>query len=346
MPLLAIPIDGLTVPDRWTVGPIEFVPLEVAMTEIRPARVHDAFAEQFDAEVEKRKITTLALIDADEIRAAVDLVAQAVDVLRVFQHVRYWDSKLTLFGLAGEVRTGFLPFTRIGEDHASTGFIHLGENLGWTFGTDTDWISASAFRWAGESIGDPHRTEAQRRALVGLQLLSQAIVEPRATFKMVATVTALESLLLKRERFGQTFRLARHVAFFGCGRQADDLCGRARDTCPYLELNPAHAKSRKKLERLQVAGASPPWLCSEWHRVVDWYDIRSDILHGSADDVTEEAASSALYWVIRYLLEPILEWLSRPENADHPVIELEGEINALPLGPDWEQSLGPLPSPP
>jgi hypothetical protein len=54
--------------------------------------------------------------------------------------------------------------------------------------------------------------------------------------------------------------------------------------------------------------------------------------------ISYKEASNALYWVCRYLAEPILRWL-----ADHPVdpvTALEEEIAALPPAPDWEALLG------
>lgn len=146
-------------------------------------------------------------------------------------------------------------------------------------------------------------------------------------------VGALEAWLLPRSSTGQTFRLARAIAFFGCGRQDGDLCGRSRETCPYLELNPDVDAERRKLKRLQAAGARPPWRCSEWHRVVGWYDDRSDVVHGAGPVISYKEASRAAHWVCRNLAEPILQWL-----ADHPadpVGALATEIAGLPPAPDW-----------
>jgi hypothetical protein len=67
-------------------------------------------------------------------------------------------------------------------------------------------------------------------------LLSQALVEQRGTFKMVELVSA-GSLANSGTGAAQTFRSAREVAFFGCGRQNGDLCGRSPDACPHLELS-------------------------------------------------------------------------------------------------------------
>ena len=139
-------------------------------------------------------------------------------------------------------------------------------------------------------------------------MLSQALVEQRGTFKMVELVGALEAWLLPRRAAGQTFRLARAIAYFGCGRGDDDLCGRSRATCPYLELNPDIPAERSKLKRLRIKGALPPWRCSEWHRVVDWYDDRSEVVHGSGPVISYKEASNSL-----------VLGMSQPRRANPPV---------------------------
>ena len=84
----------------------------------------------------------------------------------------------------------------------------------------------------------------------------------------------------------------------------------------------------------------PPWLCSEWHRVVDWYDLRSDVVHGAGPTVTYKDASNALFWALKYLTEPMVCWLS--EHPNDPVGDLDRAIADLPPAPDWEKVLGPL----
>jgi hypothetical protein len=51
-------------------------------------------------------------------------------------------------------------------------------------------------------------------------------------------------------------------------------------------------------------------------------------------------ASNSLYWVARWLAEPILDFL-KAHPAD-PIAALEREIESLPPVPDWEARLGPL----
>jgi hypothetical protein len=337
MPAFLVPIEGLTVLADWKVGPVVVRPAAEAMTDARLGRTLGDL-EWFDKLVGEQAAGAFAMVETGDFDAAIDLVAQAVDVLRVLQHVRHFTSLLTQFGIAGDVGRGVVPYIQIDGGRAGHGFSHRGNPLGWTFSDPDEWADAPVFQWAASAIGASSPAESQRRALIGIQLLSQALVEQRGTFKMVELVGALEAWLLRRRAAGQTFRLARAIAFFGCGRHDDDLCGRSRDTCPYLELNPDIGAERSKLKRLRVKGALPPWRCSEWHRVVDWYDDRSEVVHGSGPLISYKEASNALFWVCRYLAEPILQWLA--DHPTDPVTALEAEIDALPPAPDWEARLG------
>lgn len=324
-------------PHAWRIGPVTLLPNEEALVDLRCAELPDNWVELFQKRVGELQIATFAQADGADIGAAIDLVAQAVDVLRVFQHVRYGMTKLTCFGLPGELGHSVLPYIK---DRSLLGFNRQGEHLGWTFSNDDDWKGARVFQWVGQTIGCADATEAQRRALIALQALSKAIVDQRSTMKMVQVVMALEALLLDDKRAGQTFRLARHVAYFGCGTQQGNLCGRSRETCPYLALDPANEGDRRHLRRLRTLGTQPPWLCSEWHQTVGWYDLRSEIVHGRSADIPAAQADAALFWVLHHLVEPILLWLSLHEHE--PIDALHDEISSLPPAPDWEARLGRL----
>jgi hypothetical protein len=51
-------------------------------------------------------------------------------------------------------------------------------------------------------------------------------------------------------------------------------------------------------------------------------------------------ADTALYWVLTYLTEPILDWLFTHESD--PIAALADAIGSLPPAPDWEEILGHL----
>ena len=335
-----VPIEGLTVTDDWNVGPVVVIPTDRAMVELDDLDL-PGDPSGFRSAVEAQRAGAIAKVHATDHDRAIDLVAGAVDVLRVFQHVRHFTTQLTQFGIEGDIGRGVVPYAVSQGERSGVGYKRRGDALGWTFSEPSEWTQADAFHWVANAIGSDVVSEAERRALVAVQLLSDAIVEQRGTFKMVALVTALEALVLERNGSSQTFQLARKIAYFGCGGHSGDLCGRTRVTCPYLELDPANRQELKTLKRLRTKGALPPWRCSEWHRVVDWYDLRSDVVHGAGPEVSYRDASQALHWVLRYLTEPILNWLR--DHPTDPELELAAAIRALPKAPDWEARLGERP---
>ncbi len=340
VPQFLIPIDGLSVEADLIVGPITVGPGPAALALLRSTQPDRALLEHHDSIFKDVSTTAFAVLSADDRESAFEQVAVAVDLLRLYQHVRYWDFPIGQFALAGDLGHGVLPFGQIEDGRGGQGWIRRGQHLGWTFKVTDQWGADSPFARLAESIGDPDLSEGARRALTGIHYVSQAIAIDKAAFKIVALVTALEAWLLPRRGTAKTFRLARAVSFFGCGRHDSNLCGRTRDTCPYLALDPGRDADRRQLRHLRSDGHRPPWLCSEWHRVVDWYDLRSDVVHGDGCVVDSKEASSALFWVIRYLTEPILDWLET--HAHDPIGALEQAIAQLPAAPDWEARLGPL----
>lgn len=334
-----IPVEGLTVRTRWPIGAVTLCPSEDALGRLQEqsdAEWGERFAP-FLAEIQAGSVAEVVAQDADE---AIDLVGQAIDLLRVFQHVRHFTTDLAQFGLPGDLRHEAIHFARVTADDIGYGVRSRGQARGWTFSDPEAWPQAKVFLAVARAIGRDDVSEGHRRALIGSQLLSEALLEQRGTFRMVALVSALEAWLLPRAGTAQTFRLARAVAYFGCGRHDNDLCGRGRETCPYLELDPDNSSDRRRIRQLREKGAEPPWRCSEWHRVVDWYEVRSDVVHGAGPDISFREATNALYWTARYLAEPILEWLVA--HPDDPIGELEAAFSSLPTAPDWASRLGPL----
>lgn len=335
-----IPVAGLLVQEEWTLGPVVMRPAGTAVEEIRERLSDMPGLDRFRQAVEEQRVGAFGEVEATDEDDAIECVVQAVDVLRVFQHARYGNVQMGTFGLPGELGRGVIPYAWFGET-AGHGGTFRGKFVGWTAAYPADWHDADAFQWVARGIGDPTPSEALRRALIGVELLARAIVEQRPALKMVEIVTALEALLLPHgtEHQRQTYRLARHVAYFGCGRPFDNLCGRDRDTCPYLGLDPASEQDRKALKGLRTRGNQDArWRCGEWHRVVDWYDVRSEVVHGKGPMITADMASSAAYWVLKILVEPILEWLSH--HPDDPIEQLEAELRSLPPMPDWESVIG------
>jgi hypothetical protein len=224
VPTFHVPIEGLTVPADWAIGPVVVRPAAEALNDLRDAQPWGV--DRLEKVVAEQVSGAIAVVVADEIDAALDLISQAVDVLRVLQHVRHVTSQLTQFGIAGDVSHGAVAYLSTDGEQRGQGFSRRGEAIGWAFSDPDEWANAPTFQWAASAIGAISPSESQRRALIGIQLLSQSLLEQRGTFKMVELVGALEAWILPRQAGGQTFRLARAIAFFGCGRHNGNLCGR------------------------------------------------------------------------------------------------------------------------
>jgi hypothetical protein len=341
MPNFYTPIPGLTVVTPWHVGPVTFMPVDEGLAEVESANRESQPLTGFSDSVREANAGAIARTETADKDAAFERVASAVDVLRIFQHVHYYTSKLPHFGMPGDLPSAGAIYAVTGGERPGYGYGHRGEFVGWTFSDAAVWPSDATFNAVASAIGDDGAREGMRRALIGIESLSAALVEQRPTLKMVGLVTALEAWLLPRTTIAQTYRLARSAAFFGCGGHSGDLCGRARDTCLYLSLEPDAKADRAQLKRLRDH-RDVPWLCSEWNRVVDWYDVRSDVVHGAGPRISTRQADQSLFWVLRYLARPILDWLVTHPTS--PVDDLDQAMHALPRSPDWERLLGaPLP---
>ena len=343
-----MPIDGLQIPCQWEIGRVTLHPGTAGPDLIRDVPpigaegdfFHDGVYELLDS----AKESTIAVVPGrPDIDAAIDELRASLDVLRLFQLSRQ-SGQSASFGLPGDVSESRIGYIAIWENSA-LGYRFVGDYLGFTF-TQTsydDWASSTAFQYLSDSLDDPSPSEGARRAVAGALLLARAATENRPDLKMVSVTAALEAWLLHRQTGPQTRRLARHVAWFGCGLPENNLCGRDRPVCPYLHLSPKRSADHNRLTTLRNLGNSyTPWRCSEWHKVMDWYDARSDAVHGDPASVEEEHANKAEYWVLHYLMEPILIWLH--EHPDDPVADLEAALDAIEDPGGWERMIEALDS--
>lgn len=336
------PLDGLTVPRTWDVGPVRFLTPATARALIERhagALIKHPLSRDGAAEFATTLETATAQVTANSSESALDLTMTAVDILRVFQQSRTaWVT--TMFGLPGDVLNARVPHIALGTD-TMVGLIHRGQLPGWTFGVEEHdaFLASPGFMFAASAIGRERKSEAERRALLGIQLASQAILEHRPAMQLVYSVMSAETLLLERMSSSQAYRLARRCVIFLCGLSTNDLCGRQRDTCLFLSIDPDTNQGRKDLRRLRERGNQDPlWRCSEWHRVMDWYSDRSDIVHGAQIEVDDRQAGKVRYWLLKRVIPETLDWLQAHPNQ--PLADLDDAIEALPSPPDWEQVIG------
>lgn len=296
------------------------------------AAVHDTLDSAADgciAEVSRA-------VDIDDALVA---IREALSVLRLFQWVRREWKHQTTFALPGDLYKSTVRYVAVWE-RSAVGGLSKGHYEGWTFEQPSfeDWCASEPFQFLSEALRSAD-TEGARRAVAGALLFDRAATEHRPDLKMIGFASALEAWLLSRSPLPQTKRLARHSTWFGCVH--DDECGRTRPICPYLYLKPNDSRDRKRLDVLRDLGDTyVDWRCSEWHRVVDWYEARSDAAHGRPDAVDIEEAEHAEYWISRHLAEPILLWLR--DHPDRPIEDLEGLINSVPAPPNWTELVAAL----
>jgi hypothetical protein len=270
------------------------------------------------------------------------MVRASISALRLFQLARRRSTEPRSFGLPGDLHSSVIEYVAVWEN-AAMGAIHQGHYAGWTFTPESydDWQRSPAFQFLSVALCDPDRDEGTSRAVAGMLLLDRAAVEYRSDLKMIGFSSALEAWLLRRVSGSQTMRLARHTAWFGCGAHNGDLCGRARPICPYLHLSPASKIDRVRITTLRELGNThTAWRCSEWHRVMDWYEARSNAVHGDLTAVDKKHADEAEYWISHYLAEPILLWLR--DNPADPITALEQLLDSNVDPSNWHQMISAL----
>jgi hypothetical protein len=336
MDTFLVPLEGLTLPGVWDLGAVRLHTEESAkrfLDECSNSNTQHSPDQEQLTDFRNALDSAAAQVHADTIDEAVDLTTTAVDILRVFQQANTHNAT-TMFGLPGQIQSAVVRYAQI-HGRVGIGWKRTGGHLGWTFGEaeDAEFQSSTGFRFAADALGAPHRTEAQRRAILGIQLASQSILDHRPAMKVLSALMAAEAMLLERSTTPQAFRLARRVAFFTCGTPEGEHCGRGRPTCPVVGTSPDH-KAVARLKELRTRGnADFRWRCSEWHRALDWYDLRSEIVHGGNVEVSDKDANEVVFWLLHDLVPPTLEWLA--SHASHPLDELDSALDALPAQPDW-----------
>jgi hypothetical protein len=346
MPTFLLPIEGLAVTSPWEIGRVQLHPGANARTLLGPEAehwfTHEIAGDVANLVADELEQGTVAQVEAPDVDEALDLVTLATDLLRIFQKksARF---RTTMFGLPGQVHRSNVRYFAAGET-GGPAFRNRGEVLGSILSEErrAAWQASRTFSSLAAQVGaDGPLDEGPRRALLGVQFLSQAILEHRPGFKILNLVIALESMLLERNPGPQTLRLLRRVTYFTCSRACDSMCGRDRAACQFLALDPAVRENRQQLEWLRkLAENGLFWRCDEWLSYAHWYELRSSVAHGDDEPVTVEEASQAEYWIFTWTVEPVLQWLV--EHPVNPLGELDQALAALEPVPDWQH---PVPNP-
>jgi hypothetical protein len=243
------------------------------------------------------------------------------------------DTSRTTFGLPGQVRSAHVDYFSLAEE-LRMGGTRVGALSGFTFGNDDHqaWTTDREYRYLDEALRreDAERTVLQRRALVAIDLLSDAGLSWQPDIALLTTVIALEVLLGEERDKDKKFRVARRVSYFMCGWPGDNRYPAGnRAPCALLTLPlTTRGQPQKELQDLINAvdsGQMSP--CTEFFGVLDLFDARNGIVHGGRLGLTEKEKNRATWYISRWLLPEVLRWF-----ADHPdaeLAELDAEIAAL-----------------
>ena len=338
---LIVPVPNLGVNQVWEVGRVRFHPAGSADALVMTADAQlPAAAPPVWYELIAEKVTAfgqaaVAELVAGDLDEAMPQVASALAVLRVLQHMRrpLSDSSRQTFGLPGQVRSAHVDYFSL-ADELGMGGKRVGALSGFTFSDDDHqaWITDRECRYLHEALrrADAERTVLQRRALVAIDLLSDAWMSWQSDIALLTTVIALEVLLGEERDRDKKFRVARRVSYFMCGWPGDDRypAGK-RPPCALLAL-PLSTRGQPKRELQKLIDAvnsgqvSP---CTEFFNVLDLFDARNRIVHGGRLGLTEKEKNTATWFISRWLLPQVLRWFADHPNAE--LAELDAEIAAL-----------------
>jgi Apea-like HEPN len=340
---LLLPVPGLTISRTWKVGLTLFHPGDTAAGLVEEARrglgpnLPGWFQDASDRTAADLAQWAVAEVEVSGgVDAAILLVEEALAVLRAVQHMESPTSaaKIQTFGLPGQATSALISYFSLSG--AAPGWKRTGVLGGWSFGDESHaaWSKAAEYRFLDEALGqaDGDRTPLQRRALVAIELLSQAWLSWQPDTAFLSAVVALEALLGEPGDSAKKFRIARRVSYFICGWLEGPYTAGGRPACPLLAL-PLTARGRgPELEQLISdikTGALPP--CTQFLSVLRLYDDRSKLVHGGYLGLTANEESQATWFIAAWLLRPVLRWFS--EHPAASLSDLDEEIAALPAAP-------------
>ena len=273
---------------------------------------HELIAEKVTA-FGQAAVAELVASDLDQ---AMPQAASALAVLRAVQHMRnpMSDTGRQTFGLPGQVRSARVDYFSLGEE-LGMGGARVAVLSGFTFGDDDHqaWSTDREYRYLDEALrrADAERTVLQRRALVAIDLLSDAWLSWQPDIALLATVIALEVLLGEERDQDKKFRVARRVSYFMCGWPGDDgYPAGNRPPCALLTLplttrGQPQQKLRELIDAVDSGQMNP---CTEFFRVLDLFAARNRIVHGGRLGLTEKEQSGATWFISKWLLPQVLRF--------------------------------------
>jgi Apea-like HEPN len=337
---LLLPVPGLEVSRTWDVGRVRVHPAGSAAELVEQARrgtrpdLPAWFQDRSDQAVAELSRSAVAEVEVEGgIDEAIVLAESALTVMRAVQHIENPTSasRIQTFGLPGQAASTLISYFSLSDE--APGWKQAGVLGGWSFDDKSHaaWTGDPAYRFLDHALKQPdgQRTPLQRRALIAIELLSQAWLSWQPDTAFLSAVMALEVLLGEPGDRDKKFRIARRVSYFICGWLEGSYLAGDRLACPLLAL-PLRARGEpgSVLEQLIAdinAGNIRP--CTQFFDVVGLYDARNQIVHGGSLGLTEAQESQATWFIAAWLLRPVLTWFAEHPDAELP--ELDEEITAL-----------------
>jgi hypothetical protein len=348
---ILLPVIGLNVSRPWQVGRVLFHPAGAAAGLIEAARGGSKNDTSLLPEEQSRLLSASARLNsgvvaeimvsgAGGVAVAEQLVESAVAVLRVVERTanRSWLVELQGFGLPGRVKAASYDYINLTGGRIKplgvpeVGFRKVGAVLGGvTLGDDFHraWASDPVYRFIHEALAasEADRTQLQARALLAIELLSQACLSDQPDVRLLTAVMALEVLLADSSYDPQKFRLARRTSYFACGAPNVGSCcpGGRRAACPFLTLPlTARGKPGPELERLiSDARAGTVAGCRQFLDVLDIYECRNTIVHEGRLRPTIFEPRPDTRFIDLALLKPALTWFSEHLGAELTALDTE-----------------------
>ena len=329
---MLLPVPGLEVSRTWNVGLVRVHPAGSAAELVEEARRDTRtdlpawFQDRSDRAVAELGRSAVAEVEVkSRIDEAIVLVESALAVMRAVQHIENpaSASRIQTFGLPGQAASALISYFSLSDK--APGWKRAGVLGGWSFGdvSHAAWTGDPAFRFLDQALKQPdgQRMPLQRRALIAIELLSQAWLSWQPDTAFLSAVMALEVLLGEPGDRDKKFRIARRVSYFICGWLEGSYAAGSRPVCPLLAL-PLRIRGEPgpDLKRLIAdidAGSVRP--CTQFFDVVGLYDARNEIVHGGSLGLTESQENQATWFIAAWLLRPVLRWFSDP----NPRVERE-----------------------
>ena len=335
----AIPVEGLRVSKDFLIGVVEIFPSVDELPFLDSVSKYEDFEKSIVRSGEEYR--AVAVVECASIDIALEMVAEALSVLRVFQYSQTQFANYTHFGIPGEIKAQKIFYYKHGSEGSGPAFRGTGLHLGYNFSAEAidDWEKHPLCLLAATAINNPEASLGAKLALNGARLFAQSILVKDPDFRVLLVIAALEGMLSQENGVTGRYSLARMLTYLSCWNSGS--CGNIQGKpCPYLLFDPDLGKEeRGLLKKLgNMAREDVRWRCSDWLEIDDWYQTRSGVAHGRPEGTDSKDAANFAYRSYRRGMAPALTWLQ--EHPTSPAEDLVAALKELKAdGIDWKTAV-------